>query len=106
MTWFVLALLSAFFQVLRNMTMKRLGHELDEYVYVWGHFTFILPFTLAFALHHGLAPPRPGFWAACALFAITQNGATLCLSKALKLSDICVVTAIWRLGLIVLVAGG
>ena len=36
MTWFVLSILSAFFQVLRNMTMKRLGHELDEYINVWG----------------------------------------------------------------------
>ncbi len=106
MTWFLLSVLSAFFQVLRNMAMKRLGHELDEYINVWGRFTFILPFTLGFALYHGLPDIRPGYWMACALFALTQNVATLCLSKALKLSDISVVTAIWKVGLVFLLVAG
>src|SRR5687767_3912795 len=39
--WFGLALLSALFQVLRNMSMKHLGHELDDTINVWGRFTFI-----------------------------------------------------------------
>jgi len=26
--------------------MKRLGHALDEYINVWGRFTFLLPFAL------------------------------------------------------------
>src|SRR5262249_60674815 len=47
--WFALALASAFFQVLRNMTMKQLGHRLDEYINVWGRFTFLLPFTVGLA---------------------------------------------------------
>ena len=106
MTWFVLSVLSAFFQVLRNMVLKRLGHELDEYINVWGRFTFILPFTLLFALYHGLADLRPGYWTACALFAVTQNAGTLCLSKALKFGHISVVTAIWKLSLIVLLVLG
>ncbi len=106
MTWFVLSILSAFFQVLRNMTMKRLGHELDEYINVWGRFTFILPFTLVFALAHGFPSLRPGFWPACAVFALTQNAGTLCLSKALKLGAISVVTAVWKLSLLVLLVGG
>ncbi len=97
MTWFVLSVLSAFFQVLRNMVLKRLGHKLDEYINVWGRFTFILPFTLVFALAHGLPELRPGYWTACALFAVAQNAGTLCLSKALKLGHISVVTAIWKL---------
>jgi drug/metabolite transporter (DMT)-like permease len=106
MTWFVLSVLSAFFQVLRNMTMKRLGHELDEYFNVWGRFTFILPFTLLFSLLHGFPALRPGYWPACAVFAVTQNAGTLCLSKALKLGDISVVTAVWKLSLIVLLVAG
>jgi hypothetical protein len=32
--WFGLALLSAFFQVLRNMSMKHLGHALDDTINV------------------------------------------------------------------------
>ena len=43
--WFLLSLGSAFFQVLRNMVMKRIGHALDETISVWGRFTFILPFA-------------------------------------------------------------
>ena len=51
MTWFVLSIGSALFQVLRNMVMKRLGHALDETINVWGRFTFILPFA-AIPLRH------------------------------------------------------
>ena len=61
--WEVLALTAALCQVLRNTVMKRLGHELDEYMAVWGRFTFLLPFAAFFVLWHG-APvmrnvPRP-----------------------------------------------
>jgi hypothetical protein len=44
--WLALALAAALFQVLRNTAMKRLGHALDEYINVWGRFTFLLPFAL------------------------------------------------------------
>jgi drug/metabolite transporter (DMT)-like permease len=106
MTWFMLSILSALFQVLRNMVMKRLGHELDESINVWGRFAFLLPFALLFALLRGFPTLRSGFWTACAAFAITQNAGTLCLSKALKLSDISLVTAVWKLSLVVLLVGG
>ena len=43
--WLVLALVAALCQVLRNTVMKRLGHSLDEYINVWGRFTFLLPFA-------------------------------------------------------------
>ena len=45
--WFTLAVLSALFQVLRNMVMKQLGHTLDETINVWGRF------NLSFALCRG-----------------------------------------------------
>ena len=48
--WEALALTAALCQVLRNTVMKRLGHELDEYVAVWGGFTFLLPFAALFVL--------------------------------------------------------
>src|SRR5207244_2664685 len=47
--WLALALAAALFQVLRNTAMKRLGHALDEYINVWGRFTFLLPSALATA---------------------------------------------------------
>ena len=101
--WFGLALLSAFFQVLRNMSMKHLGHTLDDTINVWGRFTFILPFLAIFVIWHGVPPLKPGFWLYIALFGITQAVATLSLSRALNLSDISIVTALWKVSLLVLV---
>jgi uncharacterized membrane protein len=101
--WFALALLSALFQVLRNMSMKHLGHELDETINVWGRFTFILPFLAVFVLWHGIPPLQPGFWWYVLLFGVAQTIATLSLSKALKLSDISIVTSLWKISLLLLV---
>jgi drug/metabolite transporter (DMT)-like permease len=91
--------------------MKQLGHRLDEYINVWGRFTFLLPFTVVMAWAvvwraHGVPQPRPGFVAACLAFGVCQTIATLALSKALKLGDISIVTALWKVSLIVLLVMG
>lgn len=109
--WLFLALAAAFFQVLRNMTMKQLGHRLDEYINVWGRFTFLIPFTLAMAWWFvwrvkGWPHPRPGFVAACLAFGVCQAIATLALSKALKLGEISIVTALWKVSLLFLLVMG
>ena len=59
--WVALAVVAALCQVLRNTVMKRLGHSLDEYINVWGRFTFLLPFAAAFVSASGSARslPRP-----------------------------------------------
>jgi uncharacterized membrane protein len=101
--WFGLSLLSALFQVLRNMSMKHLGHALDDTINVWGRFTFILPFLAGFVLWRGVPPLQPGFWVYVVLFGMSQTVATLSLSKALKLSDISIVTALWKISLLILV---
>ncbi|HSB79464.1 MAG TPA: EamA family transporter [Candidatus Methylomirabilis sp.] len=104
--WILLALASALFQVLRNTVMKRLGHSLDEYINVWGRFTFLLPFALILALAHGLPSIQPGFVSICLLFGLCQTVSTLALSKALKLSQISLVTALWKLSLPILLLMG
>lgn len=101
--WFMLSLLSALFQVLRNMSMKHLGHRLDDTINVWGRFTFILPFLAASSLWHGLPALQPGFWLYVGLFGIAQTIATLSLSKALQVSDLSIVTSLWKISLLVLV---
>lgn len=101
--WLGLALLSALFQVLRNMSMKHLGHTLDDTINVWGRFTFLLPFVAVFVLWHGIPPLQPGFWVYVSLFGVSQTIATLSLSKALQLSDISIVTPLWKISLIILV---
>ena len=104
--WLALALVAALCQVLRNTVMKRLGHSLDEYINVWGRFTFLLPFAAGFVLWNGVPVIKPGFWLACACFAVSQTISTLALSKALKLSEISMVTALWKVSLLVLVVLG
>lgn len=101
--WFTLALLSALFQVLRNMSMKHLGHALDDTINVWGRFAFLLPFMGLASLWHGLPKLAPGFWVYVLGFGVTQTIATLSLSKALKLSDISIVTSLWKVSLLFLV---
>ena len=104
--WLLLALVAALCQVLRNTVMKRLGHSLDEYINVWGRFTFLLPFAGLFVLWHGVPVIKPGFYTACACFAVSQTISTMALSKALKLSQISMVTALWKVSLLVLVVLG
>jgi drug/metabolite transporter (DMT)-like permease len=100
--WIALALAAALFQVLRNTAMKRLGHALDEYINVWGRFTFLLPFALLGCVLGGFPTPKPGFFGWCVVFGICQTLSTLALSKALKLSEISLVTALWKVSLLVL----
>jgi drug/metabolite transporter (DMT)-like permease len=104
--WLLLALVAALCQVLRNTVMKRLGHSLDEYINVWGRFTFLLPFAALFVWWHGAPVIKPGFYTACACFAVSQTISTMALSKALKLSQISMVTALWKVSLLVLVVLG
>ena len=70
---------------------------------MWGRFTFILPFLAVFVLWHGIPPLQPGFWLYVCLFGVVQTIATLSLSKALTLSDISIVTSLWKISLLVLV---
>ena len=104
--WLALALAAALFQVLRNTAMKRLGHALDEYINVWGRFTFLLPFAFLGCVLGGFPTLKPGFVGWCALFGVSQTLSTLALSKALKLSEISLVTALWKVSLLVLVVLG
>jgi drug/metabolite transporter (DMT)-like permease len=100
--WIALALAAALCQVLRNTVMKRLGHALDEYINVWGRFSFLLPFALAACLAGGWPALQPGFFAWCLAFGVCQTISTLALSKALKLGAISIVTALWKISLLIL----
>ena len=100
--WLVLSLVAALCQVLRNAAMKRLGHALDEYISVWGRFTFLLPFAFVAAFARGWPVLGPGFFVWCLAFGALQTISTLALSKALKLSEISLVTALWKVSLLLL----
>src|SRR4030095_9881275 len=100
--WLLLSIAAALFQVLRNTTMKRLGHALDEYINVWGPFACRLPFALAAGVASGWPELKPGFFGWCLAFGVLQTLSTLALSKALKLSQISLVTALWKVSLLIL----
>ena len=104
--WLLLSLAAALFQVLRNTTMKRLGHALDEYINVWGRFTFLLPFAFIACVLSGWPELKPGFYGWCLAFGVLQTLSTLALSKALKLSQISLVTALWKVSLLILLGMG
>src|SRR2546426_9382501 len=104
--WVLLSLAAALFQVLRNTAMKRLGHSLDEYINVWGRFTFLLPFAFIACVASGWPELKPGFFVWCLLFGVCQTLSTLALSKALKLSQISLVTALWKVSLLILLGMG
>jgi drug/metabolite transporter (DMT)-like permease len=103
MYWITLSLAAALLQASRNTVMKRLGHELDEYINVLGRFFFLLPFAGVAVLINGVPEVHPDFYWACVFFGLSQTAATLCLSKALLYGDISVVIPLWRTSLIWLV---
>jgi uncharacterized membrane protein len=100
--WIALAVVAALFQVLGNAAMKRLGRALDEYINVWGRFTFLLLFALLGCALGGFPTLKPGFFGWCALFGVCQTLSTLALSKARKFSEISLVTALWKVSLLIL----
>src|SRR5256712_5115713 len=100
--WLPRARAGALSRVPDNPAMKRLGHALDEYINVWGRFTFLLPFALAATLLTSWPALQPGFFAWCLAFGVCQTLSTLALSKALKLSEISLVTALWKVSLLLL----
>jgi drug/metabolite transporter (DMT)-like permease len=103
MYWISLSIVAALFQASRNAVMKRLGHELDEYINVFGRFFFLLPFAGVAVLLNGVPEIRSDFYWACILFGFSQTTATLLLSKALLHGNISMVVPIWRTSLVWLV---
>jgi drug/metabolite transporter (DMT)-like permease len=104
--WFTFSIASALFQILRNMVMKQLGHRLDDTINVWGRFTFLLPFAGVGILYTGIPAIQEGFWLNGILYAIAQVFGTVCLSKALKIGDISLVTTLMKISLIMLLIWG
>ena len=100
MDWVVLSLLSALTQASRNAVMKHLGHQLDEYINVFGRFIFLLPFAAAMVVWKGVPSIQPGFFWACLLFGLCQTATALALSKALLYGDIGVATSLQKLSIL------
>lgn len=104
--WWIYSILSAAMQVLRNVIMKDLGHKLDEYINVWGRFTFLLPFAFIISYFTGIPQVKGEYWIYAVLAGFFVTISTISLSKAFKLSDISISTALWKINVIVLLILG
>ena len=100
MDWIALSLVSAMAQVLRNVSMKSIGHNLDEYINVLGRFFMTLPFAGVVLYITGIPEIHTDFYIACSIFAVSQTIATLALSKALLYGKIGAVTALWKISIV------
>ena len=100
MDWIALSLIAAMAQVLRNVSMKSIGHSLDEYINVLGRFFMTLPFAGIVLYLTGIPEIHPDFYIACSIFAVSQTIATLALSKALLYGKIGAVTALWKISIV------
>jgi len=83
--------------------MKDLGHDLDEYINVWGRFFFLLPFALVASLVARFPNVVWEYWVYSFLAGLVQVISTLLLSKSFKYGEISVAVTIWKLQ-VVLVA--
>src|SRR5207245_5042369 len=79
LVWLLFALPAALFQVLRNASMKRLGHALDEYINVWGRFTFLLPWALVACVVVGVPAIEPALYVWWLAFGVPPPLATVAL---------------------------
>lgn len=86
--------------------MKDLGHNLDEYINVWGRFFFLLPFALVTSLIARFPDVSPEYWVFSLSAGLSQSVSTLLLSKALKYGDISISVAIWKIQVILLLIFG
>ena len=93
--WWLFSLASALGQVGRNAIMKDLGHDLDEYINVWGRFFFLLPFALIAALVARFPDVGREYWVYSFLAGLIQVISTLFLSKSFKYGEISVAVTIW-----------
>ena len=87
------ALLASLFKSGSELTSKsHLNSELDEYVAAWGYRAFALPVLTVLILIVGVPDIEPMFWVALAVGTPLNVLATILYMKALKHSDISLVS--------------
>lgn len=82
--------------------MKDLGHKLDEYINVWGRFTFLLPFAFLLSWYKGFPETGVDYWIYSMLSGLVISISTIYLSKAFKYGHISLSIALWKINVIAL----
>lgn len=88
MTWFIFAILTAFFESLKDVFSKQSLKYIDEYIVAWSLMFFSLPFSLPILLFVGIPPLNGKFWLALIAGGSLNIIATLLYIKAIKSWDL------------------
>lgn len=88
MSWFIFAVLTAFFESLKDVFSKKSLGEVDEYVASWSLRAFALPFLLPILFFREIPQLGDQFWLALAVSGTLNIAATIFYMKALKFSDL------------------
>jgi len=86
MTWFILSVLTAFCESLKDVFSKKGLADIDEYVIAWALRFFALPFLLPILFFIKIPPLGQGFWIALFLGAGLNAVCTILYMKAIKQS--------------------
>lgn len=88
MLWFVLSLLTAFFESLKNVFGKKGLKDIDEYAVGWSMRMFSLILIIPLLLFTGMPEIGSVFYTALTITSIIQVFTTVLFFKAIKHSDL------------------
>jgi uncharacterized membrane protein len=88
MVWLILALLTAFFESMKDVFSKKSLKNIDEYAVAWALRFFALPFVLPLLLFIEIPKLGSSFWMALFVSGTLNLITTLLYMKAIKLSDL------------------
>lgn len=88
MAWIIFALLTAFFESLKDVLCKKNLKKVDEYVVSWSLSFFSLLVLLPLLLLSGIPTPGRQFWVSLLVSGSLNVGAILLYMKAIKQSDL------------------
>jgi drug/metabolite transporter (DMT)-like permease len=90
LAWFPLALLTALFEALKDVVMKKSLRDVPEYLVAWSWMFFALPFLGLALLLTGLPPLGEQFWVALLLSGSLNALAISLYVRAINASDLSV----------------
>ncbi|TVQ43281.1 MAG: EamA family transporter [Gloeocapsa sp. DLM2.Bin57] len=88
MNWLILAILTAFFESLKDLTSKRSLKTVDEYLVIWSLSGLSLPLLLSSLLFIDIPPLNWRFWLALVTGGSLNIVAMILYIKALNLGDL------------------
>src|ERR1700756_1981288 len=88
MVWFILSVLTAFFESMKDISSKRSLRNIDEYIVSLSLTLFALPFLIPFLFFIKIPHIGNQFWTALFLGGGLNVIATILYMKAIKYSDL------------------